>query len=280
MTDRTARRPLFSVVTPVRDGERYLADAIRSVREQTLEDWEYVVVDGGSSDRSREIAQDLAAGDVRIEVVSEPDRGMYDAIFKGLARGSAPICTWLNADDRLMPWAFDVVARYHRLSGADWITGLAAQMDRDGLVHTIENGRWYPRRLIRQGLFHSRALGFMQQEGTFVSRRWLERLEPDVVERIRATTQAGDFLLWTELAKFGGVHPIPTVLGAFRVHEHNMTRDQTRYYEEMAALGFRVPPRFVAIAMKAVLAPLTFAAQRRRLRQWRRFALRLPPPDR
>lgn len=260
---------MISVVTPVRDGEPYLAEAIESVLHQTLQAWEYVIVDGGSSDRSPAIAQAYAAREPRIRILSGPDSGMYDAVLKGLEHTTAPLCCWINADDRLLPWAFELVARYWLLAKADWMTGLAAAMNGDGLVHTVEGGRWYPRPLIRSGMFHGKALGFLQQEGTFFTRRLLERLDHEAIEEIRSARLAGDFLLWTRLARLAPVHMIPTVLGAFRLHGANMTRDPTAYYAELAARGFWIPPKAVALVMKAAFVPLAFAAHKRRLRQWR-----------
>ena len=63
LTNGIERGPLISVVTPVYNGERYLDEAIQSVRGQTFGAWEYVIVDGGSGDRSREIAEAYAACD-------------------------------------------------------------------------------------------------------------------------------------------------------------------------------------------------------------------------
>lgn len=93
------RAPLFSVVTVVFNGERHLEDAIRSVVRQSETDREYIVIDGGSTDRSLEIIQDH---EHHIDLwISEPDRGMWDAINKGLALCRGRYTKLLNADDLL-----------------------------------------------------------------------------------------------------------------------------------------------------------------------------------
>jgi len=61
-------QPLVSVVTPVYNGERYLAECIESVLAQTYENWEYVIVNNCSTDRSLEVAQHYAQQDARIRV--------------------------------------------------------------------------------------------------------------------------------------------------------------------------------------------------------------------
>ncbi|MGH6943936.1 MAG: hypothetical protein ACREH6_06935, partial [Geminicoccaceae bacterium] len=142
-------------------------------------------------------------------------------------------------------------------------------------VHTIDAVKWYPRRLIRAGLFHGRALNFIQQEGTFFARRLLARLEPSVQARMRGCRQAGDFLLWTELARFATLHVVPSLLGVFRWHEGSQSQRRELYHAEIAAAGFFVPPAALGEALNLAFLPLAFFMHKRRLRQWRDLAPRL-----
>ena len=66
----TLTGPLVSVVTPVYNGAEFLVEFIESVLRQTYEDWEYVIVDNRSTDRTLEIAQSFEARDPRIRVVA------------------------------------------------------------------------------------------------------------------------------------------------------------------------------------------------------------------
>jgi len=94
-------RPTFSVITIVYNGEAFLEETIRSVGRQEGEDFEYIIVDGGSTDRTLEIIQD-SEGTVD-RWMSESDNGMYDAINKGLALCRGRYVKVLNADDLLTP---------------------------------------------------------------------------------------------------------------------------------------------------------------------------------
>jgi len=88
------------------NGERYLEEAVRSVRDQELADWELILVDDGSTDRSTQIAQDLAAEDERIRYVDHPgheNRGMSASRNLGAANGTAPLISFLDADDVWVP---------------------------------------------------------------------------------------------------------------------------------------------------------------------------------
>jgi putative colanic acid biosynthesis glycosyltransferase len=93
-----ASAPRISVITVVRNGEAGIASTIESVAGQREASYEYVVVDGASSDRTVQILHDFGG---RIDrLISEPDRGIYDAMMKGarVARGEWVI--FLGAGDR------------------------------------------------------------------------------------------------------------------------------------------------------------------------------------
>ena len=85
----------ISVVTPVRNGARFLERTLASLRSQDHGDVEHIVVDGGSTDGTLDLLR-AASG---IEWTSQPDSGMYDAINRGLRMASGEIVAYLSADD-------------------------------------------------------------------------------------------------------------------------------------------------------------------------------------
>jgi glycosyltransferase involved in cell wall biosynthesis len=94
--------PLVSVVLIFRNEERFLEEAVQSVLEQTLADWELILVDDGSTDRSTPIARELAAEDERIRYIDHPghqNRGMSASRNLGVAHTTAPYIALLDADD-------------------------------------------------------------------------------------------------------------------------------------------------------------------------------------
>lgn len=103
--------PLVSVVLPVFNGERFLRGAIESVLTQTCRDWELLIVDDGSTDRSPAICDEFAARDVRITVFHQPNGGVNAARAKGIDNARGEFLTFLDADDALMPVALDFMAR-------------------------------------------------------------------------------------------------------------------------------------------------------------------------
>ena len=88
-----------SVVMPVRDGERFLVEAVESVLEQTLADLELVVVDDGSTDRTSELLRELAARDARVHVHTQSARGLTPALNAGCEAAAAPYLARMDADD-------------------------------------------------------------------------------------------------------------------------------------------------------------------------------------
>jgi glycosyltransferase involved in cell wall biosynthesis len=99
--------PLVSVVLIFLNEERFIEEAVLSVCNQTMTDWELILVDDGSTDRSTEIARDLATGDDRIRYVDHhlhENRGMAASRNLGAANTSAPYLAFLDGDDVWEPF--------------------------------------------------------------------------------------------------------------------------------------------------------------------------------
>ena len=96
---------LVSIITVAYNSEKTIARTIESVLGQSYAPIEYLVVDGASTDRTVEIAQSYAAAfdaapGKSLTIVSEPDKGMYDALNKGAALAHGEIVGQINSDDK------------------------------------------------------------------------------------------------------------------------------------------------------------------------------------
>lgn len=89
----------ISIITVIYNGEAYLRECIISIINQSYQNIEYIIIDGGSTDGTLLIIDEYRKHIHHL--ISEPDQGLYDAINKGIALASGEILGILNADDML-----------------------------------------------------------------------------------------------------------------------------------------------------------------------------------
>jgi glycosyltransferase involved in cell wall biosynthesis len=143
-------QPLVSVVTPLYNTEKYLAQCIESVLAQTYENWEYVIVNNCSTDRSLEIAQHYAQRDARIRVYCNDEFLKQFQNWNHAMRQISPeskYCKVVHADDWLFP---ECLARMVELAEAHSSVGIVSayrldetRVNLDGLPYssTVTPGR-------------------------------------------------------------------------------------------------------------------------------------------
>lgn len=109
-----------------------IEDAIQSVLSQSDNDYEIIVVDGGSTDKTVEI---LKKYDKQIAWwVSEADNGQSDAFNKGLAKARGEVVTWLNADDLMLPGTVATIKGIFRADDSiDWVGANMVCFDSDSM---------------------------------------------------------------------------------------------------------------------------------------------------
>lgn len=87
----------ISIITACFNGAPSIGDTIESINRQEFSDWEHLIIDGASTDGTSEVVERFP--DSRRDVLSEPDKGVYDAMNKGIARAGGDVIGFLNADD-------------------------------------------------------------------------------------------------------------------------------------------------------------------------------------
>ncbi len=101
MNKQPAPAPVFSIITVVYNGAALLPGTMQGVWAQTYPHIEYLVIDGGSKDATVAGIQDFAAKMPNLRWISEPDRGLYDAMNKGLRMATGDFVWFLNSGDHL-----------------------------------------------------------------------------------------------------------------------------------------------------------------------------------
>jgi glycosyltransferase involved in cell wall biosynthesis len=256
--------PLVSIVTPSYNQARYLEETIRSVLGQDYPNLEYLIVDGGSTDGSREIIQRYA--DRLAWWVSERDQGQTDAINKGFARAKGEILAWLNSDDTYLPNAIsEAVAFLQANPEAGMVYGDTNLVDDRGSIIGRFPARQTDYRRLRQGYVH-----IPQQASFFRASLWRQvgPLDPSFYF-------AMDYDLWVRIARRAPLYYLPRPWANFRLHESGKSVvSDDRCWPEMLRVHWRDGgSRFSRLVFKAKIRPLVYAWLPLNLRLWLRRRL-------
>lgn len=213
------KEPLVSVLMTTYNREKYLAAAIESVMASTYQNWELLVVDDQSKDKSVEIAQEYSKKDPRVKSIINktnlgdyPNRNMAASLAKGV------YLKYVDADDMIYPRGLEIlVDGMEKFPEASW--GLASlPQDKFKMFPFLLSGEdAYKRHYFEQQLFHKAPLSaiikkdFFDKVGGFTGRRYL-----------------GDFEMWHLLANNSPVVLMQQGVVWYREHEdqemqHNRT---------------------------------------------------------
>lgn len=267
----TAAEPLVSIVTPTRDQAAFIEETIGSVKAQTYGRIEHIIIDGGSTDGTLDLLRDHQDSyDLRWD--SRPDRGMYQAINRGLELARGDILCYLNSDDLYFPWSVEVAVEAIR-SGADLVYGDALLLDdASGSLRPHFQPPVRRRYLLNVGSF--------AQPATW----WTRDLQERVGRFDEALRSVGDLDFFIRAAAHGHIVKVDEFLALMRIHGQMQTVAQAeRVRAENAAVRLRhggSKPGAGAVAVARLVAWfdrraawLRFLRARRsgRRRGWQRF---------
>ena len=219
----------FSIVTISFNQKQYLKTCIDSILSQKGVELEYIVVDPGSTDGSREL---IASYGEQIIQVFEPDAGPADGLNRGFAKATGEIYGFINSDDYLMPEALKCVADFcERQKKIDsvFVTG-------HGLIDrgTGKLSRVYPTVLTAEEMLQLAAVMF--QQSTFFSANLFKQTKGFNVKN----STCWDYELFLRFLTAGVQHAvIKKDLAAFRLHEGSISgsgRLEERYFKDLDVL--------------------------------------------
>lgn len=113
---------LVSIIIPAYNSSEFIKEAIDSVASQTVNDWELIIIDDGSTDSTSDISTLAAANDSRIRVIRTPNRGVSSARNTGIDHAEGDFISFLDADDILSPHFLESMLRVHDMTGKDIIS--------------------------------------------------------------------------------------------------------------------------------------------------------------
>jgi CDP-glycerol glycerophosphotransferase len=122
----------ISVVVPAYDVEPYIRECLASIAAQTVSDLDVIVVDDGSRDGTRSVAEEFAAGDARFRVVAQENRGLGAARNAGIEASSGPLLGFVDGDDVLPPRAYEHLSAALARTGSDFAAGNVLRLTEAG----------------------------------------------------------------------------------------------------------------------------------------------------
>jgi glycosyltransferase involved in cell wall biosynthesis len=160
-----ARMLKLSVVTISYNQIEFLERCIKSVLDQQYENLEYIIVDPGSTDGSREMI--LKYANVVNSIIFEPDNGPADGLNNGFAKATGDVLYYINSDDKVLPDAFARAMRiFDEDSGLDVLLGNGLKIDKgDSTIRKIRIDKFDPKHFVygatimfQQGCFFKRTV--------------------------------------------------------------------------------------------------------------------------
>jgi|SRR6185369_13912 len=209
--------PEVSVVMPVRDGGRWLDDAILSVQRQTKTSYELIVIDDGSRDRSADIVENYARLDPAIRLFRQDRQGIVSALNRGIVESRGEFIARIDSDDVAKPERLDRQVAYLRTHPQCALLGSwADRIDEEGAV----TGELTP------PVAADKIADLLMRTNPFIHSSIMMRkcVLQDVGLYRAALTGAEDYDLWLRIAEVAGIAILPEKLIQYRVHGKNISR--------------------------------------------------------
>lgn len=218
----------ISIVTACYNAVDTIEQTILSVLSQDYPSIEYILVDGGSIDGTVDIIRKYESK--LTYWVSEPDKGMYDALAKGFEHVSGDVCAYINADDFYQPHAFATVCEIFQDSKYQWITGISATYNIFGQIVGTKLPFRYRSSFIQKGLYNGNPLPFIQQESTFWRTELMQHVD---MGQFRALQLAGDYYLWKCFSLYAELDIVNCIFSGFRRRKGQLSEAIDDYRKEL-----------------------------------------------
>ncbi len=245
--------PKVSVVIPTYNRANYILEAIESVRQQTYQDYEIVVVDDGSRDNTREVLSDLIKKNA-VHYIYQQNQGESSARNRGISQSNGEYIAFLDSDDLFLPTKLEKQAGY---------------LDSDENVAFVHS--WYSK-FNNQGKDLGRrntsSYSGWVYPGILLS--WQVLISPScVLVRSQVLKEVGgfdvdqywgaDLDLWCRITKHYPIALIPEVLTKVRVHPENLSAskiDSLMWFEKYLLKAFKEDPNLGLVFRKRAMAKM------------------------
>ena len=243
--------PTISVVMSVHNAERYLHKAIESILTQSFADFEFIIIDDGSSDGSPAILREYAAKNERIRPILHENRGLTKALNEGLALARGEFVARMDADDISLPQRFERQAFYLKQHPDCVLLGSEVLLvDPEGWP-ICRRGHLLSHQQIDEQLLRGDG-GGLTHPAVMIRTRTLR----EIGGYNEAMTTAQDLDLFLHLAEVGQIANLPDVLLKWRQHPASVNHTRYLTWREMKkiALSAAAQRRHIRLDLERILS--------------------------
>jgi glycosyltransferase involved in cell wall biosynthesis len=221
--------PLVSVIIPAYNAARYIEDTLASVIAQTIQDIEIIVVNDGSTDKTKEILDRIASADIRINPIHKSNSGVSDTRNIGMKQAKGQYLAFLDADDIWQPNKLEIQINALKIHGSNWCITDCDTMDEFGNILNNNISKMPKCKSHFEELLTWNTESFVGVMSSLV----IDRAFSDGIRFNAAISSPADRDFVIHLARKSNVLYIPESLWQYRILTNSMSRNSSKVADDM-----------------------------------------------
>lgn len=244
------KKPLISIITCTYNSEKYLRECLDSIISQNFDDYEHLIIDGYSSDKTNQLIKSYQSKNNKVKLFQTKPKGIADAMNQGIAHAKGEYLYFLHSDDKLADANVltNISEGIKEKDYPDWVYGQVRVIDSRGVKQGV-----FP----RQSIFHTsnplllKYINYIPHQATFVRRAVFDKYG----QFDQSLKTVMDYDLWLRIARSTRWYYLPIVVAEYRIHSFaqsssranlssslselkHMRSRYLNYFEVIAAAGF------------------------------------------
>lgn len=216
-SSKNCYNPIISVVMSVYNGEKYLSEAIESVLNQTYKDFEFIIINDGSSDSSLEIIKKYQNQDERIVLISRENKGLVASLNEGIEKAKAKYIARMDADDICLATRFEEQIEYMEKNNLDLCGSWIETFNEENILNV-----WKYPETHSDIEFRSFFMCSFAHPSVMIKKIVFDKLKYE-------NETAEDYRLWCDILANGyKVGNIQKVLLKYRLHNNQLTQTKSK----------------------------------------------------
>jgi len=217
--------PMISVVMSVYNAEKYLDEAIQSILHQSYKDFEFIIINDGSTDRSLEIIKKYQNKDKRIILITRENKGLIFSLNEGIKKSKGKYIARMDADDISLPERFQSQIKLLESNNEIGVCGTAIIGFSDDMKKNISYYSENNKELKTELLFSS----VFAHPTVMMRRKLFKKFNLKYEEKYK---NAEDFGLWVQMSEYTKFSNIKDPLLKYRILDDSITRLADKYIED------------------------------------------------